>query len=170
MRPDGQGPTVCRGGVTPGARGQGHLERGLGAGPVGHIALGQGALERPRLPWTPGLVLARQQAEPPSLTAFLLDALGELGTASGRPDEAREWLVRSLEVRYDGGERNGMADTLDRLAALAASCAQPERALHLTRAADALYAELGARRFPAEQQKLEALASAASRSVRRAGR
>jgi DNA-binding CsgD family transcriptional regulator len=58
-------------------------------------------------------------------------------------------------VRYEGGERNGIADTLDRLAALAASCAQPERALQLAGAADALYRELGARRFPAEQQKLE---------------
>jgi DNA-binding CsgD family transcriptional regulator len=80
--------------------------------------------------------------------------MGELATATGQADEAREWLVSSLSVRYDGGERNGIADTLDRLAALAASCAQPVRALQLAGAADALYRELGAKRYPAEQQKL----------------
>jgi ATP/maltotriose-dependent transcriptional regulator MalT len=122
---------------------------------VGHVALGQGALQQAKAALDAGLNLARQQEEPPSLTSFILDALGELGTASGQPDEARRWLVRSLEVRYEGGERNGMADTLDRMAALAASCAQPARALQLAGAADALYDELGARRFPAEQQKLE---------------
>ena len=37
----------------------------------------------------------------------------------------------------------GMAETFDRLAALAAACAQPERALRLAGAGDALYAELG---------------------------
>jgi DNA-binding CsgD family transcriptional regulator len=58
-------------------------------------------------------------------------------------------------VRSKGGERNGMAETLDRLAALAATCAHPERALQLAGAADALYGELGTRRTPAEQQKLE---------------
>jgi predicted ATPase/DNA-binding CsgD family transcriptional regulator len=122
---------------------------------VGHVALGQGALQKAKAALDAGLDLARQQAEPPSLTSFVLDALGELGTASGQPDEARDWLLRSLEVRYEGGERNGIADTLDRLAALAASCAQAERALQLAGAADAVYTELGAGRFPAEQQKLE---------------
>jgi DNA-binding CsgD family transcriptional regulator len=122
---------------------------------LGRVALGQGALRKAKAALDAGLFLARQHAEPPSLTAMLLDALGELATASGQPDEAREWLVSSLEVRYGGSERNGIADTLDRLAALAASCAQPARALQLVGAADALYDELGARRFPAEQQKLE---------------
>ena len=53
-----------------------------------------------------------------------------------------------------GGERFGVAQTLGRLAALAAA-AQPERALTLAGAADAVYEDLGARRTPAERQKLE---------------
>jgi non-specific serine/threonine protein kinase len=45
-----------------------------------------------------------------------------------------------------------MVKTLDRLAALAAVCAQPERALKLAGAADALNDVLGARRSPDDQK------------------
>ena len=122
---------------------------------VGRSALGRGALHEARTALEAGLAVAQQEDMPHPLATKILDALGELETASGRPHQAREWLVSCLDLRYEGGERNGMAETLDRLAALAATCSQPERALQLGGAADALYEELGASRNPSERQKLE---------------
>jgi hypothetical protein len=122
---------------------------------AGRAALGQGALQEATAAINTALSMARQQGQPTAITAVLLDALGELATASEQPHQAWDWLISSLDVRYEGGELLLIAQTLDRLAALAASGTQRERALLLAGAADALYKKFGARRTPAEQQNVE---------------
>jgi DNA-binding CsgD family transcriptional regulator len=136
------------------ARGDGWAEAWLHA-VAGRAALRQGALEHAKAELEAGLELARQHDEPKGLTVFILDALGELAMALGRSHQARSWLSRSLELQYNGGERNWMPETLERAAALSAACAQPERALRLAGAAAALYEDLGATRTPAEQKNLD---------------
>src|SRR5437868_5708243 len=61
--------------------------------------------------------------------------LGEVDIELHAQEQARRWLVRGLELRHGGGERFGIAQTLARLAALAAAAAQRERALILAGAA-----------------------------------
>jgi DNA-binding CsgD family transcriptional regulator len=56
---------------------------------------------------------------------------------------------------FDSWAASDRPQTLEHLAVLAAATAQPERALMLGGAADALYEHLGARRTPAERQKLD---------------
>jgi DNA-binding CsgD family transcriptional regulator len=122
---------------------------------LGRAAHGQGAFEHARAVLEAGLALARQQGDPPSLTAFILDALGDVGTALNQPRIARTWLLSSLELRREGGERVLIAQTLDRLAALADMCGEAEFAFRLAGAADALYDGLGSQRGLAERHKLE---------------
>jgi DNA-binding CsgD family transcriptional regulator len=64
-------------------------------------------------------------------------------------------LVKCLDLQQQSGERYAMGRTFDRLANLAATCADPDRALKLMGAADAVYAELAAQRTPQAQQTLD---------------
>jgi non-specific serine/threonine protein kinase len=121
----------------------------------GRAALGQGELNEARAHLEKALDVARRIGEPRMFVAFILDPLGELELASNRPGPARVYLARCLELRHEGGERFGMVKTLDRLAALAAVSAQPERALKLAAAADALNDVLGVTRSPDEQKFVE---------------
>jgi predicted ATPase/DNA-binding CsgD family transcriptional regulator len=122
---------------------------------TGRAALGLGAVQRARSALNDGLSVVLEPDGHVGPTELVLDTLGEVDTELKAHDQARTWLVRSLELRHEGGERVGVGQTLERLAALAAATAQPERALTLAGAADALYEHLGARRTPAERQKLE---------------
>jgi DNA-binding CsgD family transcriptional regulator len=114
-----------------------------------------GELERAQTILEAAVAFARRQRVPPEQAAFILDELGEVAFALGQPSQARAWLDDSLELRYETGERFGIAQTLDRLAALAAMSQQPQRALQLAGTADALYDVIGARRTPAELFKRE---------------
>src|SRR5205814_1064412 len=102
-----------------------------------------------------GLSMVLELGVPAALAGLILDALGEVGTELGQPDQARAWLVRCLEVRHEGGERFGVAQTLEKLGALAAVGAHREHALTLMGAADALYEDLGAQRTPADRLQVE---------------
>ena len=140
----------------PLARGDSWIE-GWTHAVIGHAAVGQGAFELARAALEAGLALARQQGSPPNLAPFILDNLAEVEAASGQPNQAHAWLVKSLEVRRDNGERLGIGDSLERLAALASACRQPERAVRLAGAADALYEQLGIRRSYLEETRRVAI-------------
>ena len=121
---------------------------------IGQAALGLGAIERARSALEAGLSVAQLNGEPHSMTPRILDSLGEVEIACKEPRQARVWLIRSLDLRHDAGERFGIARTFDRLGSLAALCSEPERALKLVGAADRILQDLGGR-TPAEQQKLD---------------
>jgi DNA-binding CsgD family transcriptional regulator len=128
---------------------------GWALGSLGRAALGRGALDDARVALEAGQSVARQQSQLTALTAFLLNLLGELGTALGQLEQAREWLVTSIKLQHAAGERWAMTHSLDRLAALDARRGQSERALRLAGAGDALYERLGTHRPRAERHKLE---------------
>jgi len=128
------------------------LNEGWSLAWLGRAALERGALDDARAALEAGLSVARQQGQPASLTAFILNALGEVGTALGQLEQARAWLVTSIKLQHEGGERWAMTQSLERLAALAATRGHSERALRLVGAGEALYERLGTRRPPAERQ------------------
>jgi predicted ATPase/DNA-binding CsgD family transcriptional regulator len=128
---------------------------GWALGSVGRAALGRGALDEARAALEAGHSVARQQGQLIALSAFILNLLGEFGTAMGQLDQAAAWLVASMELQHEGGERWAMTQSLERFAALDARRGQSERALRLAGAADALYERLGTERPAAERQKLE---------------
>jgi non-specific serine/threonine protein kinase len=128
---------------------------GWSLGPLGRAVLGQAALDQARAILETGLSVARQPGSPPTLTAFILSLLGEVGTALGQFEQAEAWLVTSLRLQHECGERWIMNQTLERLAAVAAARGQAERAMRLAGAAAGVSERLGIQRPPAEQQKLE---------------
>jgi predicted ATPase/DNA-binding CsgD family transcriptional regulator len=122
---------------------------------AGWAALGQGNHHDARV-WLEGaLVVAQEMGEPRHTTSEVLDKLGELELASNQLARANECLARSLEMRYEGGERYGMVRTLARLAAVAVARAQPERALRLAGAADELCEALSLRSTAVERTLVE---------------
>jgi predicted ATPase len=79
---------------------------GWALGWLGRAALGRGALEDARAALEAGLSVTRQLGQPASLTVFILNTLGEVGTASGQLEQARAWLVTSFR-RQDRGANDG---------------------------------------------------------------
>jgi non-specific serine/threonine protein kinase len=118
--------------------------------------LGLGALDKARSALESALAGAERNGQPHSLTPRILDLLGELEIASNNPRQAREWLVRGLEFRHASGERFEGPQTFDRLASLAALCADAVRAFTLAGASDRAYQNIGGQRTAGEQRKREA--------------
>jgi DNA-binding CsgD family transcriptional regulator len=121
----------------------------------GSAALGRGALHDATAALEAALSAARQLGQPASLTAWILNGLAELNIASGQLEQARTWLVASIKLQNQGGERWQMTQTLDRRVALAAAGGHAERAFRLAGTSDALYERLSAQRPAGEHEKLE---------------
>src|SRR5262249_36128873 len=94
----------------------------------GYVASARGTHERAVEFLESALAIARQVGNPPSLAAYILDGLGEVGTALAQLQQARDWLFQSLEFRYENGEIDVMPSTVDRLAAAEAASGHVERA------------------------------------------
>ncbi len=118
----------------------------------GHLRLAQRDFSGAHQFLEAALVIARRCGDPPGGTAWTLDGLGEVATASARFDQARAWLIKRLELRYESGGIDILPTTLDRLAVVEAASGQPERALRLTGAADAIYEALGQPRIETDRQ------------------
>jgi hypothetical protein len=78
------------------------------------------------------------------LVALALNVSGRLSLARGDGDEAQALLVQSFELSVRAGDKQLIADCLEALAGVAATCDRPEHAAHLFGAADALREAIGA--------------------------
>ncbi|MGI8916035.1 MAG: ATP-binding protein, partial [Chloroflexota bacterium] len=87
--------------------------------------------------------------------AWTLNAMGDLALARGDHDAAWRLFQESLTLRQELGEHAGIATSLEGLAAHAAACRQPWRALWLAGAADALHRATGIPSSLVERATLE---------------
>jgi len=117
--------------------------------------LRQGNLATARRLAEESLVLQRQIGEH-YLLARCLDIVGQVATAEGQYVGARAALRESLQLRHELGNRTtGIADTLESIAALAATESQSERAVRLAGAAASIRGEVGAPLSPMGRAKLD---------------
>jgi non-specific serine/threonine protein kinase len=121
----------------------------------GHLRLVQRDFSEARQFLEAALAICRRFGDPPGGTAWILDGLGEAASASGQFREARAWLLKSLDLRYDSGGIDILPTTLDRLAAVEAGSGQVQHALRLTGAADAIYEALGQPRIETDRRLVE---------------
>jgi non-specific serine/threonine protein kinase len=78
------------------------------------------------------------------MLAYCLDIVGQVAMAEGHSAEARAALRESLHLHQELGNRAGVADTLESIAALAATETQSERAIQLAGAAAGVREQVGA--------------------------
>jgi predicted ATPase/DNA-binding CsgD family transcriptional regulator len=98
-----------------------------------------------------GLALAREQRDP-VIIAIVLAGLGWAECLDGQLSDAHAHLIESVELRHELGLNSNIAESLDGLAAVAARRAQPDRALRLAGAAEAIRRRLGQTLPPARRQ------------------
>ena len=87
--------------------------------------------------------------------AYCLDILGHVATGEGHYAEAQAALRESLGLHHDLGDPAGIAATLECIAALAATEAQPEHAVQLAGAAAGIRDEVGAQLSPSGRARLD---------------
>lgn len=92
--------------------------------------------------------------------AWCANLLGLLGRARGDLAAAQRWLLQSLEVHRALGDRWRSASVLTEMAALAEATGQPERAVRLLAAAQAMREEIGAPVPPVERAAADAAVAA----------
>jgi DNA-binding CsgD family transcriptional regulator len=88
------------------------------------------------------------------MLTFMLDLLGRIAIAEGHYTEARTALREGLLLRQYLGSRSGIADSLRRIAELAAAEKEFQWALQLAGAAEGIREALGERLSPLGQAKL----------------
>jgi DNA-binding CsgD family transcriptional regulator len=84
-----------------------------------------------------------------------LEGLGRVAMAEGKHDEAHTRQAESLGLRDEIGDRPGIADALESLAALAAKLSKLDTALQLAGAAAGLRAAIGAAQSPLRRDLLD---------------
>jgi non-specific serine/threonine protein kinase len=118
------------------------------------VALRQGELSAARPFVEESLALARRIGEFWVLP-FILDELAQVAIREGHTAEARSALRESLFLRQDQANRSGIMYSLESIAALAATEAQPRCAIQLAAAAAALGRAVGVRLTPMEQTMVD---------------
>jgi predicted ATPase/DNA-binding CsgD family transcriptional regulator/Tfp pilus assembly protein PilF len=127
---------------------------------LGVVAQEQGDLAAARRHFEDSVAIKRALGDTPGL-ALSLAKLGEVLASTGDLAAAHRMLSESLSLQRDLGDRPGIAFVLERFAITAAASAQPERALRLAGAADALREAIGKPLASAARDSLErSLASA----------
>jgi predicted ATPase/DNA-binding NarL/FixJ family response regulator/Tfp pilus assembly protein PilF len=109
---------------------------------LGVVAQEQGDLAAARRHFEDSVAIKRALGDPPGL-ALSLAKLGEVIATMNDLATAHPLLSESLTLQRDLGDRAGIAFVLERFALTAAAHAQPERALRLAGAADALREAIG---------------------------
>ncbi len=89
------------------------------------------------------------------LLAYCLDIMGQVATAEGQYVGARAALRESLHLSQDMGNPAGTADTLESIAALAATETHPEPAVQLAGAAAGIREQVGAQQSPMRRATLD---------------
>src|SRR5207249_3306610 len=97
-----------------------------------------------------GLALYRELGHKPGIS-YSLRGMGLLGHDQGDYGAARALHVESLAMCRDVGNKHGIAGNLEGLAAVAIAQAQPERAVRLFGAAEAVSEAIRAPLPPAER-------------------
>jgi non-specific serine/threonine protein kinase len=122
---------------------------------LAYTMLRQGNLASSRRLAEESLVLQRQLREH-YLLARCLDILGQVATAEGQFVAARASLRESLHLRRELGNRTtGIADTLESIAALAATETQREESVQLAGAAASIREQVGAPLSPMGRAMLD---------------
>ena len=121
---------------------------------LGVVAQEQGDLAGARRHFEDSVAIKRALGDPPGL-ALSLAKLGEVVAGMGDVATAHRLLSESLSLQRDLGDRPGIAFVLERFAITAAAHAQPERALRLAGAADALREAIGTPLATAAREALE---------------
>ncbi len=109
---------------------------------LGEIALRRGELDR-AVEMLERSVSAAREIGAPRVVAHSTHLLGYAAIEQGRPDEAVTLLLEALDVDEEQGDREGVAFVFEGLASVAAT-PDPERALRVAGAADALRESIGA--------------------------
>ena len=104
---------------------------------LGGVAYYEGSLERSRACHLQALAIQGELGDSRG-TAFSLRELGEVATALADAHAAADFLKQSLEIYQTLHDRQGIATAIEGLAALSASKGEPERAVTLSGAAQAL--------------------------------
>jgi tetratricopeptide (TPR) repeat protein len=121
---------------------------------LGNVAIDQGRYDEARRLHEEGLALRREVGDM-WVVANSLNNLGNLARDQGDYAQAGARYQESLKIVREYNDRWAMAYLLEDMARLACLQSQPERALRLTGAAEALRRAIGAPRSAAEQHKLD---------------
>jgi adenylate cyclase len=121
---------------------------------LGNVAIDQGKFDEARRLHEEGLGL-RQEVGDMWVVANSLNNLGNLARGQGDYPQAEARYRESLKIIREYNDRLAMAYLLEDMGCLAALQGQPERAMRLAGAAEALSQASGARRSEAEQQILD---------------
>ena len=117
---------------------------------LGLVALEQGDTATARRRFEESLPIRRQVGYQGD-TAETLDGLARVALAQQRQADARALFAESLRLRREDGEVVMIARSLEGIAALAAALGQPDRALCLAGAAEAVRTSIGAPMHPQER-------------------
>jgi adenylate cyclase len=123
---------------------------------LGNVATNQGWFEEARRLHEEGLALRREVGDM-WVVANSLNNLGNLARDQGDIPEAADRYRESLKIVSEYNDRWAMAYLLEDMGCLACLQGQPERALRLVGAAEALRQAIGSPRTDAEQHKLDSL-------------
>ncbi|HEX5690711.1 MAG TPA: tetratricopeptide repeat protein, partial [Roseiflexaceae bacterium] len=122
---------------------------------LGHVAQLDGNYERSKQLQLDSLELFRKFSDQHLGTAWALHGLGECTLAQGDFAAARQWFVTGLSQFHNLGDHAGASWCMAGLGSAAALDEEPERAVKLLAAAEALRASLGARHAPAARAMRE---------------
>jgi non-specific serine/threonine protein kinase len=117
---------------------------------LGEILLGQGDLATARRLLEESLSIHLLVSER-GVRAYALDHLARVALAQELYREAQAQFVESLTLRQEAGDVAKIARSLEGMAAMAAGRAQPERAVRLVGAADAMRETVGAPLHPQDR-------------------
>ena len=135
---------------------------------LGNVAIDQGRYDEARRLHEEGLALRREVGDM-WVVANSLNNLGNLARGQADYPGAEARYKESLKIVLEYNDRWAMAYLLEDMGCLAALQAQPERAIRLAGAAEALRQAIGAPRSQAEQEKLENGLSSARQALGEAG-
>lgn len=117
---------------------------------LGDAFLGEGDIAAARSLLEESLTMHQQVSER-WITAYTLDHLARVALTEARHPEAQTRFAESLMLRQEAGDVAMIARSLEGMAALAAARAEPERAVRLAGAADALRQTIGAPLHPQDR-------------------